>query len=215
MAGSGKLMSNGRGFPRPVPDRGSADNQVAGAAVAGDREEEMDGLHTLYARYAGDVLRYVNSLVKDRHEAEDITQNVFLKLAAALHTYEPRDVPMIAWILRIARNAALDHLYGLRGAVPIEEVPVRDQDHRQIASERCRDICWALSQLPQEQRSVVILRHIRGLSPPEIASLLGKSESSIDGLHHRGRKRVQSVLTDLGAAPVVSSRRERWKDPGL
>jgi RNA polymerase sigma-70 factor (ECF subfamily) len=49
-----------------------------------------------------------------------------------------------------------------------------------------------------------VLRHIVGLSPPEIAEVLGKTESSIHGLHHRGRASFRSALEDLGAAPVVS-----------
>ncbi len=163
----------------------------------------MEALHFLYVRYASDVLSYVRSLVKDHHEAEDITQNVFVKLTSAIRKYEPRDVPFAAWILRVARNAALDHMRARR-SLPCEEVRVPDHDHGRIGQERRGDLRQALAQLPQDQREVLILRHIAGLSPVEIARALGKTESSVHGLHHRGRRSLKLALANLGAAPVVT-----------
>jgi RNA polymerase sigma-70 factor (ECF subfamily) len=75
-------------------------------AQAGDRE----ALRFLYARYADDIYGYVRSIVHDSHEAEDVTQQVFAKLIHAIRKYEERDVPFFAWILRMARNLAVDHL---------------------------------------------------------------------------------------------------------
>ena len=166
----------------------------------------MEALHFLYVRYSDDVLRYVRSLVQDHHEAEDITQNVFVKLTRVIKKYEPREVPFAAWILRVARNAALDYLRSRR-MTPYEDVRIQDDDHRQISHERGRDLRDALEQLPEEQRDVLVLRHIVGLSPVEIADVLGKTESSIHGLHHRGRLTLQSALVELGASPVVAPSR--------
>lgn len=164
----------------------------------------MEALHFLYVRYADDVHRYVRSLVQDHHEAEDITQNVFVKLIAVICKYEPREVPFAAWILTVARNAALDHLR-TRRMTPCEDVQVADHGHGQLGHERSQDLRQALEELPAEQRDVLILRHIVGLSPVEIANELGKTESSVHGLHHRGRLAMQSVLVELEAAPVVAS----------
>ncbi len=169
------------------------------AAQAGDQE----GLHFLYARFAPDVQRYVASFVKDHHEAEDITQNVFAKLMAAIQKYEQREVPFAAWIMRVARNAALDHLRARR-AIPTEEVRLADTGQAQVGIDRGRDLRQALEQLPEDQREVLVLRHVAGLTPVEIASALKKSESSIHGLHHRGRRTLRVKLAELGAAPVVS-----------
>src|SRR5262249_30863670 len=153
--------------------------------------------------YSPDVFRFVKSMVRDHHEAEDITQNVFVKLKFVIGKYEPRDVPFAAWVLRVARNAAIDHLRSRR-AVPVEEVRVRDQEHRRISHERGNDLRQALERLPGEQREVAMLRHIAGLSPVEIASALGKTENSVHGLLHRGRMSLQSTLSELGAVPVVA-----------
>ena len=182
---------------------GDGDSKTVKAAIGRAQNGDMEALHFLYVRYADDVLRFVRSLVQDHHEAEDITQNVFVKLIVVIRKYEPRDVPFAAWILRVARNAALDHLRARR-MTPCEDVRIADDDHRQISHERGCDLRDALEQLPEEQQQVLILRHIVGLSPVEIADSLGKTESSIHGLHHRGRLTLQSALVELDAAPVVA-----------
>lgn len=174
------------------------------AAVVLAKAGDPEGLHYLYVRYADDVLRYINGLVRDHHEAEDITQNVFAKLMTAIGKYEERAVPFDAWILRVARNAALDHLRARR-AIPTEEVRLTDTGRAETALDRGHALRQALEGLPEDQREVLVLRHIVGLSPVEIADTLDKSESSVHGLHHRGRRSLQANLTELGAAPVVAS----------
>jgi len=174
-------------------------------AIERAKEGDSEGLHFLYVRYAPDVQRYIASFVRDRHEAEDITQNVFAKLMTAIRKYEQRDVPFAAWIMRVARNAALDHMRSRR-ALPAEDVRAVDDNHAQTSADLSHDLRQALEQLPDDQREVLILRHIAGLSPLEIATTLQKSESSVHGLHHRGRRALQAKLTELGAAPVVARR---------
>lgn len=184
------------------PSQGT--NSLTREAVARAKAGDPEGVHYLYVRYADDVLRYVTGLIRDHHEAEDITQNVFAKLMRAIKKYEERAVPFDAWILRVARNAALDYLRTKR-AIPTEEVRVTDSGGAQTALDRGRALRQALEDLPEDQREVLVLRHIVGLSPLEIADTLEKSESSVHGLHHRGRRSLRANLTELGAAPVVAS----------
>lgn len=180
------------------------DSALVQDAVARAKENDQEALHFLYVRYAPEVLRFVRKLVQDDYEAEDITQNVFMKLMKVIDKYEPREVPFAAWILRVARNAALDYLRARR-AIPTDEVRVEDDERSRISRERGNDLRQALEGLPEEQRDVLILRHIIGLSPVEIASVLGKTESSVHGLHHRGRLSLQNALQKLGATPVIAS----------
>ncbi len=182
----------------------SSDGQLVQDAVAYAKAGDPEGLHFLYLRYAPDVQRHVNSVVHDLHEAEDITQNVFAKLIQTIGKYEQRDVPFTAWILRVARNAALDHLRARR-AIPTEEVRVADSGRTQVSIDRSQALREALEDLPEDQREVLVLRHIVGLSPVEIAAALDKTESSVHGLHHRGRRTLQTSLAELGAAPVVAA----------
>lgn len=173
-------------------------------AQAGDRE----ALGFLYARYADNVYGYVRSIVHDHHEAEDVTQHVFAKLIHVIGKYEERDVPFFAWILRVARNVAVDHIRRQR-LVPVEEVRTSDEGGGDPAGGgRMRDLTEALSKLPRAQREVLVLRHFAGLSPTEIAQRTGRSEGSIHGLHHRGRRALRADLEAGGAAPsTVSPRR--------
>jgi len=172
-------------------------------AIARAKQGDMSALHFLYVRYADDVYGFVNSIVRDHHEAEDITQNLFAKLMRVIGKYEQREVPFSAWILRVARNAALDHVRARR-QIPFEEVRTSDEGHEQIGFERFQSIRAALDRLPGDQREVLILRHIAGLTPGEIAEVLGKTESSVHGLHHRGRGALQAALRELEAAPVTA-----------
>jgi RNA polymerase sigma-70 factor (ECF subfamily) len=140
--------------------------------------------------------------VRNEHDAEDITQQLFVKLPSALSRYELHSVPFSAWILRVARNLALDHVRA-RHAVPCADVRSMELEAEDLSFERARALQDALDALPREQRQVLILRHVTGMTPREIARSLGRSEGSIHGLHHRGRRRLQRELTELGAGPVT------------
>jgi DNA-directed RNA polymerase specialized sigma24 family protein len=79
-------------------------------AVARAKEGDKDALHFLYVRFADDVCGYVDSIVPSLNESRAITQKVFGALMTTIQKYEPREVPFAAWILRVSRRAALDHL---------------------------------------------------------------------------------------------------------
>jgi RNA polymerase sigma-70 factor, ECF subfamily len=187
----------------PFPDAGAGkESALLTRAIARAKEGDASALHFLYLRYADDVHRYVKSIVRDPHEAEDITQSVFAKLLTKVQRYEQREVPFSAWILRVARNAALDHLRSRR-QIPVEDVRASDAGHDELRFERYQSLRDALNRLPEEQRAVLVLRHLVGLSPVEIAERLKKTESAIHGLHHRGRGALKAALRELEAGPVV------------
>ncbi len=200
--GVGHRSKSSRFERRATPLRHESDllRQAIARAKAGD----VGALHFLYVRFADDVCAYVDSIVRDRHEAEDITHTLFLKLLVKIQRYEQRDVPFAAWILRVARNAALDHVRARR-AIPVEELRTSDEGLEDEAVERAESLRLALDGLPPDQREVLILRHIAGLTPGEIAERLGRTESSVHGLHHRGRKALQVALRDLDSAPLTAS----------
>jgi RNA polymerase sigma-70 factor (ECF subfamily) len=181
----------------------SGDTELVSRAIVALRQGDRSALNFLYLRYADDVRHYVGGIVRDAHEAEDITQTVFAKLITAVRRYEPRDVPFAAWVMRIARNAALDHLRAHR-QLPCGDVHTVDEGYEHVDRRRSQALCEAFRRLPSEQREVLVLRHIAGLSPVEIAARIGKSESAVHGLHHRGRVAMQQVLRELDATPTVA-----------
>ncbi len=126
-----------------------------------------------------------------------------MKLITVIVKYNDHGVPFSGWLLRLARNVALDHLRRRR-PTPTEEVLSADTHTDDGARDRARDLHAALASLPEEQRDVMIMRHVVGLSPPEIAERMGRSESSIHGLHHRGRRALQQELRRLGSAPSTT-----------
>jgi RNA polymerase sigma-70 factor, ECF subfamily len=170
-------------------------------AVARAKEGDREALRFLYVQYSHNIYGYVRSIVHDDHEAEDITQQVFAKLITAIVKYDERGVPFFAWLLRMARNVAIDQLRANR-LTPTENV--LDPDTSCGADlDRAETVRTALAALPDEQRRVVILRHVVGLTPGEIADRMGRTESSIHGLHHRGRRALQCELRRLDSMPVT------------
>jgi RNA polymerase sigma-70 factor, ECF subfamily len=190
--------------PRSGDTARSGQSALDRRAIAAAKQGDWDGIHYLYVRYADDVQGYVQSIVRNHHEAEDITQNVFAKLITAIGKYEERSVPFAAWIMRVARNATLDHLRARR-QIPVEDVRTSDPRDERLGVERRQCLKAALATLPEQQREVLVLRHVVGLSPAEIASRMGKTESSIHGLHHRGRATLKATLVELESVPVTAS----------
>jgi RNA polymerase sigma-70 factor, ECF subfamily len=159
-------------------------------------------MRELYLLHAPAVRAHVLRVVKDADDADDVTQQVFAKLLTGLERYRPGDTPFVVWALRVARNAAIDHLRRVR-PIPCEDVdpPLRDEE---AVAELRSALRVALAVLPEGQRDVLLLTHLVGLSPHEIAVELGCSVRAVHGLHYRGRAAAQLVLTDLGAAPAVA-----------
>ncbi len=181
-------------------DRGK---RLVSRAVARAQQGDREAIAFLYARFADDIYGYVRSIVRDHHEAEDVTQHVFAKLIGVIGSYREREVPFFAWMLRVARNVAIDHIRGQR-LVPVEEVRAPDSPAADSGgSTRVADIKDALATLPHAQREVLVLRHFAGLSPTEIATRTGRSEGSVHGLHHRGRRALWAELIDRDAAPIT------------
>jgi len=69
---------------------------------------------------------------------------------------------------------------------------------------RSLDLRDALATLPEDQRQVVVMRHLIGLTPGEIAGRLGRTEPSIHGLHHRGRGALRTALTEMECGPTIN-----------
>jgi RNA polymerase sigma-70 factor (ECF subfamily) len=169
--------------------------------VSAAQDGDSDAMRALYERFAGGVQVYVAGIVPPS-DAEDVTQQVFAKLMTELARYQAGEAPFGAWVFRVARNLAFDHIRRVR-SVPCEEV----RGESDLADDAARDCAASLREvlggLTPDQRNVLLLRHLVGLSPDEIATRLGRTVRSIHCLHHRGRCAARDALHDLGAGPVT------------
>jgi RNA polymerase sigma-70 factor, ECF subfamily len=188
---------------RSAPDRSDEAVRQTRLAVARAKEGDREAFQFLYVTYSGNVYGYVRSIIRDDHEAEDVTQQVFAKLMTSIIKYDERGAPFFAWLVRFARNVAIDHLRVNR-ATPCENVldPELPGGNDLEYSLTVRE---ALAGLPEDQRDVVVLRHLVGLSPGEIAHHMGRTESSINGLHHRGRRALQQELVRQHSQPSTAA----------
>ncbi|HEX5923518.1 MAG TPA: sigma-70 family RNA polymerase sigma factor [Baekduia sp.] len=188
---------------RPAAPLGPADEVRVRRLVVSARSGDREAMRELYERHAPRVRAYVLRIIADEHDADDVTQQVFAKLLTELDRYRPAEARFMAWLLRVAHNAAIDHL---RRARTEWAGDVREHEpHEDDTAEQARtSLRTALASLPPAQRDVLLLTHVVGLSPTEIAERLGRSVRSVHGLHYRGRAAARTALNDLGSAPVTA-----------
>ena len=151
---------------------------------------------TLYQTHADSVRRYLYRRVRDMALADDLCNDVFVRIIEALPDYDERGLPVEAWIYRIAHDKAVDAIRRMvrRPAVPIEEHHAISDD---LTAPQDSALQQALARLNAEQRRVVMLRYCDDYSTSEIAQLLNRSEGSVKQLRNRGmvalRRNYQSV----------------------
>jgi RNA polymerase sigma-70 factor (ECF subfamily) len=177
-------------------------------AIGRARRGDPDALSCLYRQYAPGVFAYVRRMLRNDYDAQDITQQVFVKLATSLDKYDSRRADFAAWVLRMAHNTAVDHLRKHRltlltdpGEVP-PEVDESDPDDGRSLREAFRALSAA-------QRDVLLLREVVGLTPGEVAERLGKTQAAVNTCHHRARLAAVRSLTSLGSTPATSTRASR------
>jgi RNA polymerase sigma-70 factor, ECF subfamily len=195
-----------RSLPLRAASRDEGDEEgserIVRRLVAGAKAGDDDAMRELYVRLAPGVHAYVARIVVDRDDADDVTQQTFAKLLTELWRYQPREAPFRAWVLRVARNVAIDHLRRVH-AVPSDAIAATADRTDESAAERRASLREALATLTPGQRDVLVLRHLVGLTPEEIAVRLGRSVRAVHCLHHRGRAAACVALHELGSAPAT------------
>ncbi len=174
------------------------------ALVERARGYEHQALTELCELYYRDVYSYIYYRVSNVQDAEDLTDDVFLKMVEAIRSCRSREEKsFLAWLFRIAGNSVVDHhrRQAVRDHLPLDEehlpahsgpeVPVETK----LAQERLQQ---ALLKLTDDQQQVVILRFIEGLSNAETAQILGKSEGAIKSLQRRGLVSLRCILEGGG-----------------
>ena len=175
-------------------DREALDRLLT-AVGAGDRE----ALGELYGHTRGAVYAAALGVLGNHHEAQDITQEAFVKIWEASPGYRSQGSPM-AWMLTITRNLALMALRreGRKEELSPEEweaIPAGEE--RETAEDRMA-LRAALEALDSEERQVILLHAISGLKHREIAALLGRPLSTVLSKYQRGLKKLKKQLEGEG-----------------
>lgn len=161
----------------------------------GDRE----AAHLLTARIAPRVLSFAARMLGgDRAEAEDVTQEAMLRLWKIAPEWRQGEAKVTTWVFRVASNLCTDRLRKRRG-VDLDAVPEPEDDAPSAAAtmmdaDRAKALEAALAILPDRQREAVVLRHLEGLSNPEIAEAMEISVEAVESLTARGKRALAKLL---------------------
>lgn len=166
------------------------------------KEGEIDAIGELYEGHRLSVFRYLYYRTGDTHTADDLTSEVFLRMIRGLSGYQIQETNFQAWLFQIAHNLLNDHYRKTNGRshVQLEENVMDNSQHSRSRpvehSLNSVTLQQALEMLSGEQRDVVVMRFIVGMSIAEVARALHKSEDAVKGLQRRALMNLRSVLTD-------------------
>jgi RNA polymerase sigma-70 factor (ECF subfamily) len=165
--------------------------------VARAQEGDRAALEDLYLQHFDRIYSYLHVTVGDRHDAEDLTTQTFLRMLESIGRFRWGGAPFSAWLFRIAHNLAMDHFRARSRWQPEDSVPeppgsvessAEEAALRQLASENMFDLIEGLS---EEQRQVLILKFVFDFSNGETATVLDKTEGAIKSLQHRALASLQ------------------------
>jgi RNA polymerase sigma factor (sigma-70 family) len=217
---------------RRLPSSQAAEDVETARLVVEYQLGDRSALEDIYRRYFDRIYAYARVALRDPHEAEDVTQQVFMQVVEALGRYQlRRGTPFRHWLFRIARNTMLNARETQRRA-QLEEparVELRIEDGATRTAQDAldwltdADLYMFVDQLPPSQREVLVLRYVLDMSGKEIACQLDRTPESVRQLLSRALRRLEQQLASVrssrgtversamrartAAPPVVSTRR--------
>ncbi len=153
----------------------------------------------LYEEYFDKIYRYVVIRIGDRTEAEDMTQQVFLKAVKSISSYKWKGKPFAAWLYRIAHNQVVDYLRKKKkqpATLLDESLVSSDSNPQQMAEHNLNieQLNIATRQLTEAQRDVISLRFAGGLSVAQVAQAMGRSQGAVKALQHSAILALRKIL---------------------
>ena len=166
-------------------------------AQAGDRE----ALEELYLIHFDRIYSYLHLSVGNRHDAEDLTTQTFLKMLEAIGRFRWQSGPFSAWLFRIAHNLAIDHFRARRRVQPEDEVPEPLGQEESSAEQQAMEsigqagMLTLIERLSMEQRQVLTLKFLFGFANADVAGILDKTEGAVKSLQHRALASLQKHVS--------------------
>jgi RNA polymerase sigma-70 factor, ECF subfamily len=181
-----------------APGRDS--NEHVRELVARGQQGDRDALEELYLIHFDRIYSYLHVSVGNRHDAEDLTTQTFLKMLEKIGSFKWRSAPFSAWLFRIAHNLAMDHFRSRRRWQPEEEVPEppgEEEPSAEIAAMRTigrESMLRLIEKLSPEQQQVLTLKFVFNLPNAEVAAILDKTEGAVKSLQHRALASLQKQI---------------------
>jgi RNA polymerase sigma-70 factor, ECF subfamily len=170
------------------------DEHLINQVKSGDTE----AFGILYEQYAEMIFRYVYSHLDNRLDAEDLTEEIFLRAWKALPKYDERGLPFSAFLFRIARNSLIDYY---RQHKVVQSIDDMDLQSHEIGPEDTvtsnfenNDLRKTIAELREDYRNVLIFRFLSGLSPDETAQVMQRSVGAVRVLQHRALAALKDLL---------------------
>jgi RNA polymerase sigma-70 factor (ECF subfamily) len=187
------------------------DTQIEKRLVHAAQSGDEDAMGALYDDNVDRIYRYIFNRVNNAELARDLTSDVFLRMVKDLATFEYRDVPLIAWLYRIANFCVIDHFRQAdrdTSDANIDEMDIVDDelsslDHNLIAEDQTKYLREAMTKLTNEQQQVIILRFVEGFDLKKTADLLGKTINSVKVLQHRAVHALGRALQSINKDDII------------
>src|SRR5213595_1798008 len=166
------------------------------AAQQGRRE----ALEELYLLHFDRIYSYLHMSVGNRHDAEDLTTQTFLKMLESIGRFRWQSAPFSAWLFRIAHNLAMDHFRARRRWQPEEEVPEpqgSEEPSAELAAMQSigrQSMLQLIENLSPEQQQVLTLKFVFNFPNADVAKILDKTEGAIKSLQHRALASLQKQI---------------------
>jgi RNA polymerase sigma-70 factor (ECF subfamily) len=195
------------GPTRTTPLNQRASSQQLRRLVEQAQQGDRDALEELYLLHFDRIYSYLHMSVGNRHDAEDLTTQVFVKMLESIGKFRWRSAPFSAWLFRIAHNLAMDHFRANRRWQPEEEVPEPDPGEGSAAEEEAfesigrQSMLQLIEKLSREQQQVLTLKFVFNFSNSDAATILDKTDGAIKSLQHRALASLQRQLERSGSAP--------------
>jgi RNA polymerase sigma-70 factor, ECF subfamily len=192
------------GGAQRTPERDSTDELRA--LVERGQQGDRDALEELYLIHFDRIYSYLHVSVGNRHDAEDLTTQTFLKMLEKINTFTWRSAPFSAWLFRIAHNLAMDHFRSSRLWQPEDEVPEPPGEEEPSAEAAAmqtlgrESLAKLVAELSTAQQQVLTLKFVFNFSNADVATILGKTEGAIKSLQHRA---IVSLEKQLAHEPTA------------
>jgi RNA polymerase sigma-70 factor (ECF subfamily) len=171
------------------------------ALVAQAQQGEREALEELYLIHFDRIYSYLHMSVGNRHDAEDLTTQTFLKMLEAIGRFQWQSAPFSAWLFRIAHNLAMDHFRSSRRWQPEADVPEQPDSEEASAEDEAmqsigrESMLELIENLSVDQQQVLTLKFVFNFPNAEVATILGKTEGAIKSLQHRALVSLQKQVT--------------------